>query len=192
MGAPLIKPKMQVTVPEQTVTNPGSRPSVVTQVTQSGLKLYHNQSEDLDQYEAATFGQRAFAIFIDSFFLGIVSRMMNFLLKGLMVYLTARSPVGGAAMSFAVQTVLSFYILAWPLTEWGCTAGKKVMGLRVVNTKSHGDITLWQAFNREIFGKGLSSLLLGIGYLQVLTRPDRLALHDRLCHTRVIRYKKAA
>jgi uncharacterized RDD family membrane protein YckC len=47
-------------------------------------------------------------------------------------------------------------------------------------------ITYWRAFGRY-FGKLLSGIILGIGYLMAAFDEEKRALHDRICHTRVVK-----
>ncbi len=80
--------------------------------------------------------------------------------------------------------VLAVTILFW--REWGgTTPGKKMVGIKIVDARTYGEITNKQAITRSL-GYIPSTLLFGIGFLMVLFRKDRRALHDLLADTVVI------
>ncbi len=66
----------------------------------------------------------------------------------------------------------------------GATLGKKAMKLRVVDAGG-GKLTLWNTIYRETIGRYLSSILC-IGYIMAAADPEKRALHDMLCNTRVV------
>ncbi|SFV56898.1 hypothetical protein MNB_SM-7-455 [hydrothermal vent metagenome] len=80
--------------------------------------------------------------------------------------------------------VLLVTIVFWE--KWGgTTPGKRMVGIKIVDAKTYKDITNKQAITRSL-GYIPSTLLLGIGFLMVLFRKDRRALHDLLANTVVI------
>jgi len=82
--------------------------------------------------------------------------------------------------------VLPFVYYGWFYAEKGATPGKLLMGLKVSHSRTGAPLTYLRAWCREVPGKGLSLLILGIGYLIAATRPDKRALHDLLCDTEVL------
>ena len=68
--------------------------------------------------------------------------------------------------------------------RFAATPGKMVCGLRVVRSDG-GKVTYGRATGR-VFGKWLSALTLGIGYLMVGYDEQKRALHDHLADTRVV------
>jgi uncharacterized RDD family membrane protein YckC len=112
--------------------------------------------------------------------------------------------LGAAALSFSIQLVsgtkfsLTNYQIAslvaavvWEFIyfayQWslsGKTIGMAVLGIRVVRTDG-SPIGPRQAVIRTIT-LPLSFLLLGLGFLGILTNRDRHALHDRLAGTAVV------
>ena len=80
--------------------------------------------------------------------------------------------------------VLVVTILFWE--KWGgTTPGKRLVGIKIVDAKSYKDISNKQAITRSL-GYIPSTLLLGSGFLMVLFRKDKRALHDLLADTVVI------
>lgn len=67
----------------------------------------------------------------------------------------------------------------------GATPGKQLLGLRVI-TESGEPMTYGRAFIREILGKIVSSLFLGIGFLWIAWDERKQGWHDKIAGTLVI------
>ncbi len=67
----------------------------------------------------------------------------------------------------------------------GSTPGKRLFGIRVVNVD--GSALNYRRALTRYGGELLSFLILGFGYLMIITHPEKRALHDLLANTRVIR-----
>jgi len=81
-------------------------------------------------------------------------------------------------------SVLIITILFWD--NWrGATPGKKFVAIKIVDFKTHKDITNKQAITRSL-GYIISTFLFLIGFLMVGFRKDKRALHDLLAETAVI------
>jgi len=91
-----------------------------------------------------------------------------------------------AVVGSLAQLVLAIGYYVWFQSLSGQTLGKKVMKIKVVNavgtTPSLGTFAL-----REILGKLVSGLLLGIGYLMVAWDSKKQGLHDKIASTYVVR-----
>lgn len=70
------------------------------------------------------------------------------------------------------------------LTNHGATPGKMALGLRVIRADG-GAITPMVALGRY-FAMWISAFILMIGYIMAAFDPEKRALHDRICETRVI------
>ena len=70
-------------------------------------------------------------------------------------------------------------------TVGGQSIGKMALGIKVI-AQEDGTVTIGRAIVRTLVYFA-SALPLGAGFLPGVISPDRLALHDRLAHTRVIR-----
>jgi len=80
--------------------------------------------------------------------------------------------------------ILVVTIIFWK--QWGgTTPGKKMVGIKIVDAKTLGEITNKQAITRSL-GYIPSTLLFGLGFLMVAFRRDKRALHDLLADTIVI------
>lgn len=70
--------------------------------------------------------------------------------------------------------------------RWGQTAGKKLLGLRVVRPDG-GPVGGGQAFFRETLGRLAAGFLLGLGYLCTAWDAGGQGWHDKLAGTVVVR-----
>jgi len=93
------------------------------------------------------------------------------------------------ATSFTWELLFEISVLVLTIIFWdkwgGTTPGKRVVGIKIVDAKTFGDISNKQAITRSL-GYIPSTLLFGIGFLMVLFRKDKRALHDLLADTLVI------
>ncbi|MGG4095013.1 RDD family protein [Paenibacillus lautus] len=88
------------------------------------------------------------------------------------------------------------HILLWITCDWiyfclmesskyQATIGKRLLGVMVVD-KDYERITYARA-NSRYWGKMLSGLILGIGYLMAVSHEKRQAMHDRMAGTYVVK-----
>ena len=87
--------------------------------------------------------------------------------------------------SYLLSLAVAFTYYGWFYKHKGATPGKMLLRLRVARADTGTNISYWRAFGREILGKGLGALLLGIGLLMVAFRRDKRGLHDLLFNTQV-------
>ena len=81
-------------------------------------------------------------------------------------------------------SVLVVTVIFWD--RWrGATPGKKFVHIKIVDAKTHKDISNKEAITRSL-GYIPSTLLFGIGFFMVAFRKDKRALHDLLAGTAVI------
>ena len=66
------------------------------------------------------------------------------------------------------------------------TIGKRVLKLKVISSDEN-KVSWGKGFMREILGKFLSSLLLGIGYLMIAFTKEKQGLHDIIAGTYVVK-----
>lgn len=137
----------------------------------------------------AGFWIRAAAAFVDA--------LISAALQGIVVFLFA-GLLGLLLHSFEGESLL-MVCLAWLLGSsigvvyyvyftafGGQTPGKMALRIKVVRTDS-SSLTLGRAFYREVIGKFVSGIILGIGYLMVAFDEKKQGLHDRMADTYVVR-----
>ncbi|MEW5977848.1 MAG: RDD family protein [Acidobacteriota bacterium] len=95
----------------------------------------------------------------------------------------------GESAGFAAITIVTiaygiFYL--WLLSR-GVTPGKLLLGERVVEKLGGGNPGLGRMFLREVVGKFVSSLFLGLGFFWAIWDKDSQAWHDKIAGTVVLR-----
>ena len=73
--------------------------------------------------------------------------------------------------------------------KFGGTIGKLALGLRVQNADTGANLSWLEAFLREVVGRVLSSLVLGLGYLWVIWDPKKQGWHDKIAKSVVVKVK---
>ena len=130
----------------------------------------------------AGFGTRFGAKFLDGILLQLVGVGMNMLVGMIFsatagaIYLLA-SVGAGVLVNAAYNT---FFV-----GKFGATPGKLAAKVRVVNADG-SKVSYAKAFGR-CMAEYLSGLILMMGYLMAAWDPEKRALHDRICGTRVIK-----
>lgn len=136
------------------------------------------------------------------FWIRLVASMLDSMLAGmlqvicaLVLNVTASHLMGGmnpqenAAYSMLITLfgiVLSVSYGVFFIGYCGQTPGKMVLRIKVIRTCG-AEISYGRAFLREVPGKFLSGLILGIGYLMVAFDDRKQGLHDRIADTYVVK-----
>jgi uncharacterized RDD family membrane protein YckC len=143
----------------------------------------------LKQMDYAGFWIRFGAYIIDGIITGVVNALIS-IGFGLMATVASSSGDSSTAIIFSlISTLLTIGISVGYETffigKWGATIGKMACGIKVVNPEGE-KITYLRAFAR-LFAKGISAIILMIGYIMAAFDDEKRALHDRICDTRVVR-----
>jgi len=126
----------------------------------------------------ATFWERVAATLIDGLILGVVAYIC-----GIRV---SNGYTNASIGNNILTTVLyALYYAGLESSQYQASLGKMVMHLKVTDENGNR-ISFANALGRY-FGKMLSSLILGIGYLLMLGSPKSQCLHDMLAHTLVVK-----
>ncbi|MCS6991357.1 MAG: RDD family protein [Chitinophagales bacterium] len=164
--------------------------------------MYYRRQNELPQDNSLVLAspvRRLVAFLIDLFIIIFSIVLLLALLQALGVPVRALKIEGithvkveGENLSNAAQILLNlsmavFIIFYFTLSVYlfgGRTLGKWLMRIRVISLYHHR-ISLWHALERT-FGYAASCLELGLGFLQILWNPNRMALHDKVAGTIVI------
>ena len=137
----------------------------------------------------AGFWIRAAAAFVDSLIAGALQGIIIFLFAGLLGLLL-RGYDGDSVVMIALAWLLggsvSVVYYVYFTAFGGQTPGKMALRIKVVRTDS-SSLTLGRAFYREVIGKFVSGIILGIGYLMIAFDQKKQGLHDRMADTYVVR-----
>ena len=153
------------------------------------MKSQQNQSAfDATSSPRAGLGRRLGAILYD-----LLSLAAVLLLAAIPFVLI----VGDTSQHFLTRSAFQLYLLAviffyygWFWTRSGQTLGLLTWKLRVV--ASDGGKVTWLHALKRLTAAALSFACLGLGFLWVLFDRNKLAWHDRLSGTRVIRVDQHA
>ncbi|WP_318493340.1 RDD family protein [Photobacterium leiognathi] len=138
------------------------------------------------------------------FWVRFIANIIDFILLTLVVHLPLGLALGAIGLgagitneeftspSIVAQLIPMFvtiglFVTCW--SKWQATPGKMVFKLKVVDTKTNEKATALRYLGRY-FSYIASNITLGIGYLFIVFRKDKQALHDLISGTRVIYSKK--
>ena len=111
-------------------------------------------------------------------------------LIGVLAWVLASALFGAISRDLGTAMAILFPVvyLVWFLTllRNGLTPGKKLLGLQVVQHQSGNTPGFATMFLREIVGRFLSGLFLGLGYFWALFDKNGQAWHDKLAGTVVL------
>lgn len=124
----------------------------------------------------AGFGLRFLAFIIDAIILGAVVSILSFLMG-----LPTDDP-GRGGLSFVIGWL---YYSFMESSEKQGTVGKLVVHIKATDI-SGNRLSFWHATGRH-FGKILSSVILGIGFLMVIWTEKKQGLHDIIAKTLVVK-----
>jgi uncharacterized RDD family membrane protein YckC len=135
----------------------------------------------------ASVGRRFVAIFIDAILIDMIVLLPLMLIYGFSFF----QPGGRSEIPTALNVVI--YILEYLIPalyeilligKYGATLGKMAMKIKVVRPDG-GAVSYGQSVGRY-FAKILSGIIFAIGYIMAFWDPEKRALHDRICATRVV------
>ena len=132
----------------------------------------------------AGFARRVFAVLIDCALIVIALAITATVLSQVMEPAADMMSAQRRA-SWASIVVWWLYYALLESSPWQATPGKMVVGARVTNLAGER-ISFLQATGRT-FGKLLSAIILGIGFIMVAFNPRKQALHDVMAGTLVIK-----
>jgi len=136
----------------------------------------------------AGFWIRVVASLLDSFLLATVQFVLS-LLIGLIIGMLGIAVEGDSAVNMVIWLFGASISIAYAVFFTGyCgqTPGKMALRIKVIRTDG-SQPSYGRAALREVLGKFVSSILLGIGYLMVIFDSQKQGLHDKIADTYVIK-----
>lgn len=116
------------------------------------------------------------AAIIDALIVGVVSFLLMLVLTSI--------KLGFLGMIIQLGLGIGYYVFYQQSQTQ--TIGKKIMNIKVVDVSGKTP-TLMTFFLREIIGKMISGIILGIGYLMIAFDAKKQGLHDKIASTFVIK-----
>jgi len=142
----------------------------------------------LNEQSYAGFWVRVLAYLLDSVLLITVQTVLSLLIN-LTIGMLGIATEGDPAINTIIWlfgAVLSISYAVFFTGYCGQTPGKMVLRIKVIRTDG-SPINYGRAALREVLGKFISSILLGIGYLMVAFDSRKQGLHDKIADTYVIK-----
>ncbi|MDG5469015.1 RDD family protein [Deltaproteobacteria bacterium IMCC39524] len=142
----------------------------------------------LNEQSYAGFWVRVLAYLLDSVLLITVQTALSLLIN-LTIGMLGIATEGDPAINTIIWlfgAVLSISYAVFFTGYCGQTPGKMVLRIKVIRTDG-SPINYGRAALREVLGKFISSILLGIGYLMVAFDNRKQGLHDKIADTYVIK-----
>ncbi len=133
----------------------------------------------------AGFWIRFAAIMIDTVILTVINVALTAAAVG---WTAVNEPSAAAAvflLSYASALAVGIAYEGFFLVNKGATLGKLALGLRVI--RPSGEPITWGTAIGRYFGKMVSGMILGIGFLMAIWDPEKRTLHDRMVNTRVVK-----
>jgi uncharacterized RDD family membrane protein YckC len=151
-------------------------------------KLQEGVSWNTGELNYASFGTRFAAYFLDVVILGAFNVSLN-LLAGLGATRAVGAESRGVMLLplilMAVEVLVAICYESLLVGKYGATLGKMALKIKVV-TADGGRVSYPRAFGRY-FAKMLSGFTCLIGFIiAAFDNPQRRALHDYICNTRVV------
>lgn len=140
----------------------------------------------------ANFGRRLAAALLD----GVIMTVINFVIAlpfGIMAGVAGASEEGavaGSAIMLIPQVlgwVINLVYMVYFIGSRGQTPGKMVLKIKVVSASGGQVPGYGVAVLREVVGKFLSGVVLGLGYFWMLWDKDKQTWHDKIAKTVVVR-----
>lgn len=151
-------------------------------------KLSEGARISTGELDYASIGLRFGAALLDGLLLGAVNVGINLVAGFSLAQTTGREPAMAATLQlvlFAINTAVGVTYETVLIGKYGATLGKMACKIKVV-TADGGQVSYARAFGRY-FAKMLSAFTCLIGYLIALfDNPQKRALHDHICNTRVV------
>lgn len=183
------------TVPGSEALNYGGRMICAECKPSFVQKLKEGGEAALEKMNYAGFGVRFGAKFVDGL---IVMGVMGVIYAIMIPMMTSSARSGNNGMGMFVVFQVLIYGLSYVgvplysaffLSKYGATPGKMACKLKVVRSDGQ-PLSFGRALGR-VYAEFLSAMILYIGFIMVaFDSPERRALHDRICDTRVILVKK--
>lgn len=142
----------------------------------------------INELSYAGFWIRVLAYLLDSVLLITVQTVLSLLIN-LTIGMLGIATEGDPAISTIIWlfgAVLSISYAVFFTGYCGQTPGKMALRIKVIRTDG-SPVNYGRAALREVLGKFISSILLGIGYLMVAFDNRKQGLHDKIADTYVIK-----
>jgi uncharacterized RDD family membrane protein YckC len=139
------------------------------------------------EYIYAGFWVRVAALLVDGLIIGLLNSVILFSALGATYYVADYQTFQSehAILLVTILFVKLAYFTFFTSSVWQATPGKKIVGIKVMNTDGTR-ISFLKSLGRCTIGYMLSSIIFFVGYIMVAFTPKRTALHDKVFSTYVV------
>ena len=185
-GAPAVPPSVGASTASAAGESRASdRSTVYASSTADRISPITDSQVVPDGLKGADFGPRFIATIIDAIIVFVLGWFARSILSIIIPSSFDDSRILG--LRFFTGLVVTYFYYGHFYSTKAASPGKLLLGLEVYDVDGHTKLSYGRAFLRESLGKFISSVPLLMGYVIVLIREDRRALHDLLFDTRVIK-----
>lgn len=143
---------------------------------------------DASPYTPGGFWRRFAASFVDGFVMTLINVTSQITLEDRFLDRLAKdSPMKVWILSYLIGMIFAGIYAGYFYSRHGATPGKLLFKLTVFNVRTGSRPSFGDGFFRDGVFKLLSLIPLGLGYLMVVFRSDKRALHDLLAQTQVFK-----
>lgn len=88
----------------------------------------------------------------------------------------------------SIHPFLFFIVNIWEVVCWSRskTIGKQLMGMRVIDAETHGEVGWWRMLVREVAGKFISAIVFLLGFAWILFDDKHQGWHDKIIGSQVV------
>ena len=140
-------------------------------------------------FQYASFGARFVAKIIDGIIMFVIGTIIQFGAGLGMGASSTPDPENPFSLVMVVALVLQYvaqgFYYVYLHGKYGATWGKMALKIKVI--REDGESISYKRALGRMFAEMLSGIILYIGYLMAAWDPEKRALHDRICNTRVVK-----
>ncbi len=137
--------------------------------------------------------RRLLANIIDSLVVSIIQFIAGLAIGFMLIFLSPNLPennpikIVGQLVAALIYFVVTVGYPVYFIGTRGQTPGKMAMGIKIVGIDSGQHPSFVNAFLREVIGKFLSGIFLGLGFLWIIWDEKKQGWHDKIARTIVIK-----
>lgn len=113
----------------------------------------------------------------------VLDGIYSFLAMFVLGALVPSDGVGGVSLTLLL---IGYVVVGLYFWTQGTSPGKMTLGMYVYSRRTGERLGFWGMFLREMVGKWISGLFLGLGYLWILFDPQNQGWHDKLVDSVVL------
>jgi len=139
------------------------------------------------QFVYASFWERLLAFFIDVLIVEAIGFLVSLFFGQVGVLSPGEFGFNLSGLPADILYSLVLIVDVFLIDKFGQTPGKMILKIKVVKIRTSETSSYTNAFLREVIGKFISTLVVGLGYFWVIWDKNKQAWHDKIAETVVIK-----